>query len=246
MLRTTLLTVIISVYPACAMAQRLPYTLAPEAIQSATDASAVGRFREHGVVADDAFMVDDLARIPDALWPEGVSFDAATQEIVFDAQRVIIQDRATMKDRFARRDQRVRNAPRSGSSYSEREENFVGRMAFWDAWVDESGNVTLDGAFGYMRIFVNERGQLVYLVHPPDRDVAAFYPTMYVALTNQGRLELDDMGTVASPGGDNEDPGAMRCKCDTDGCGSGCTHEKCESIKTCSGGCGSCAWTLAE
>lgn len=170
-----------------------------------------------------------------------LSFNPTTQEIVFDGQRLIVQEVPALKYRAGSRAANDRRSRSDTPLYVEREEDFVGRMGFSEAWVDEEGNITLTGSLGYMNIFVNQRAQLVYLVHPPQEDVAAFYPRMYVSAADQASTTSDGTGTIAwhvSP--------TLTCKCDKAGCGTGCSNDDCTGIVTCSGRCGSCAWTLQQ
>jgi len=231
-----------SVPPAEERSDRVENRAPTEVTNPAANDSAIERFQQLGVVPDDDFFVDDLARVPASSFPDGLSFDVTTGEIVFDGQRLIVERVPLQKRAGGTRSATSRRSP-AEYPIRTREENFVGRMAFAESAVDGAGNIALDGPTGSMRIFVNERGELVFLVEPPHEDIDAFFPRMYVRSTQQAPSKSGGLGTVAT------DPAVdkmITCKCDKANCGGGCTKSNCDNIDTCSGRCGSCAWTTCS
>lgn len=202
--------------------------------------SAVEQLQQAGVIAYPEFTAEDLAALPESFWPAALSYDVQTEELVFKGERLIAQEVRDAKASARDRDARTRVPGSRTMVYVE--QRFLGRMSFTESRVSDQGSITLSGPNGYLEISVNDDRRFTLLVHPPPNDVDAFFPTKY--FVDVVRLVpanvADEPVVVGDPGGS-----CISCKCDTKGCGGGCDTTKCDGLKTCSGACGSCAWTSA-
>lgn len=171
------------------------------------------------------------------------SFDPSAGELTFAAQRLTYQE-----VRSTKASPRRRGASNRGvwSNVVEVAERFEAHITFTESSVGDDGTITLRGAEGYLTISAPAEGVLEFLVHPPADDVYAFYPVKYVVdLADPTMVQAEPgAGTVAADpwiGGSE-----LICRCDTAGCGGGCTNAKCDDIKTCDGRCGACAWIATD
>lgn len=236
---TVAVLTLVSISPSYAQNRKIPDRLfeekdAPTRVQ--VTPSAIEQLYTNGIVPDLQFLPEDLAALPASFWPIGLSYDAQTGEVIFEGERLVVQEvpKASIRDREARTRANV------STTVVYVEEQVVTRMIFNESFVSENGDIRLYGPDGYIQLSTSDGGRFIVIVHPPVDDVDAFYPMTYFIEMDYLLAEHGSVACCASPGTGG---GYVSCKCDTAGCGGGCDDTKCQGLKTCSGGCGSCAYT---
>ena len=182
----------------------------------------------------------DLAALPDDFWPVGMTFDAKDLSLEFaTGATVAVDPDRTAHERKAQGSRNLRE-PSTTSDLQWIDEEFTVRLEFVAAIVDRKGNVVFIAPEGVMT-FEMRNGQVidVYLT-PLGRQHDAFWPVKFSSHVPGTETNEDIDGGVATG-----HQFSIKCKCDTANCGGGCGTTECENLTTCSGNCGSCAFTCA-